>query len=116
MKTYEYELQGDGRDSWKCTDTVTGEVYMVYERPLNWRGLTEGLYASNIFMLVLMGQVSVSSIAYSTLIKMLTDGEAGNCSQEKLLSILQVLSGSFSQEQKDEINTILTNNLFTIQL
>jgi hypothetical protein len=30
---YTYKLQGDGRDSWKRTDTVTGMVDMVYEDP-----------------------------------------------------------------------------------
>jgi len=37
MKTYEYKLQGDGRDSWMCTErddlgNLLNE-YMVYEDP-----------------------------------------------------------------------------------
>lgn len=37
MKTYKYKLQGDGRDSWICTETDDlGNLideYMVYEDP-----------------------------------------------------------------------------------
>jgi hypothetical protein len=40
-KVYEYKLQGNGRDSWKVTDTSTGEIYMTYEAPsreiANWK-------------------------------------------------------------------------------
>lgn len=41
MKTYEYKRQGDGRDSWKVTDSVTGEIYMTFDPPsrevANWK-------------------------------------------------------------------------------
>lgn len=37
MKSYKYKLQGDGRDSWICTETdYLGNLvdeYMVYEDP-----------------------------------------------------------------------------------
>lgn len=40
-KTYEYKLQGDGRDSLICTETVDGIVinkYMIYDRSVaSWK-------------------------------------------------------------------------------
>lgn len=84
--------------------------------PPNWRGLVIGLRESQSFMSVLIGQTSVNQIAYSTLMKVLTDGENGYSTESFLLQMLQVTCSSFSQTQKDEINQILINNQFSIQL
>jgi hypothetical protein len=110
-----YKLQGDGRDSWivKVYDDNNElvDTYMTYER--NWRGLTESLYGSQLFY---KAMTSANPNAYSTILKVLSDGENGNSTQNTFLSVFNMLGVNWSEEEKTQLNTVLSDNLFTIQI
>jgi hypothetical protein len=93
---------------------------LVYEEevpdtilPPNWRGLTESLYASPL-MFKAMNEANPN--AFAIFLKVLTDGEAGNSTENTLKNSILMMGLTFSDSEKAELNLILTNNNFTIQI
>jgi len=115
---YTYKLQGDERDSW-IVEEFDGDVmvnrYMIYENPikLNWKGLRLNLYNSPLFIRAI---TEANPNAYSTLLKVITDGEIDNAFEETFLAIFNMLGMTFSAEEKTELNGYLEANNFTIRI
>lgn len=83
----------------------------------NWIKLTNDLYSSNTFNYALNTSNILNLVMYTTLLKVLTDGENGspNATEEVFLNFLSK-SMIYTLEQKTEINGILINNNFSVQL
>lgn len=113
-KRYTYKEQGDGRDSWVCDEIENGRVvnkYMVDKIPVNWDGLRSGLIASKAFARAIQNPEIINGVAYGALQTVLsTEGSEAN--------LRLTLSGAmeYTDEEKAEINRLLTSNYFTIQL
>lgn len=103
------------------THTITdenGNVTVVEESqdlPLspNWKGLSQSLFYSAIFQ---KAKALANPNAYSTLLKVLTDGENTYASENAFLICFNWLDVNFTQSEKTELNTILANNNFTITI
>lgn len=113
-KTYTYKKQGNGTDSWVCTEMDGGEiidVYMVYEKPLIWPDLRSALFTCAAFKRLILHPELANNIAYGALQTILsTEGKEGD-----LLQMLQ-LTMTYTDSEKEEINQILETNNFTIRL
>lgn len=113
-KKYTYKLQGDGRDSWTCEVIDNGKVidkYMVFELPLGWDGLRSGLITLKAFVRAIQNPSVVNQVAYGALQSVLsTEG-----SEADLKAMLQYTM-TYSEDEKAEINKLLSDNYFTIQL
>jgi hypothetical protein len=101
---------------------VDGDFVMelVYEEEVpdailspNWRGLTESLYKSQ---LIIKAMQEANPNGFSIFLKVLTDGEAGNSTENTLRNSILMMGLSFSTEEQAELNTILSTNNFTIQI
>jgi uncharacterized Fe-S radical SAM superfamily protein PflX len=107
-------VQGDGTIGWICEELDNGKMverYMVYEPPLNWDGLRSGLIASKAFVRAIQNPNVVNQVAYGALQSVLsTEGSEAN-----LKAMLQYTM-AYSEEEKSEINKLLSDNYFTIQL
>lgn len=113
-KVYTYKKQGDERDSWRCDEIENGVVvnsYMVYELPLKWDLLRLGLMKSQAFLRILSNPDQVNMVAYGALQTILST----ESNEQHLLQMLQ-LTMNFTQEEKNEINSLLENNFFTVRL
>lgn len=113
-KVYTYKKQGYNTDSWRCDEVENGIIinsYMVFERPYNWAALRLGLMTSKAFIRILSNQSSVNMVAYGALQTILST----ESNEQHLLQMLQ-LTMNFTQEEKNEINSLLENNFFTVRL
>lgn len=113
-KVYTYKKQGDNTDSWRCDEVENGIIintYMIFERPYNWAALRLGLMNSKAFVRILSSQSNVNMVAYGALQTILST----ESSEQHLLQMLQ-LTMSFTDAEKNEINTIFESNNFTIRL
>ena len=101
---------------------VDGDYVMelVYEEdvpdvPLtpNWKEFKETLFNSPVYYKTLsLGNPNV----YSTLLKLITDGENGYAKQENFVNLFNMLGIEWTSEERAEINTALSNNHFTISV
>lgn len=116
--SYKYELQGNGADSWVKSEYKNGQLsnrYMVYENPNSpkWKELKTSMFNSSLFQKAI---VQANPNAYSTLLKVLSDGEAGDGNEQNLLLMINMLGMTFSAEEKAELNGYFETNNFTIRL
>ena len=113
-KKYTYLKQGDGSDAWICEEIENGELfnrYMVYELPLNWYNLRARLITSKAFIRAIQNPSLVNQVAYGALQSVLsTEGSESN-----LKNMLEYTM-TYTAEEKVEINKLLSDNYFTIQL
>lgn len=81
--------------------------------PPDWNGLTQSLWSSD-----LMGFAAQNANpnGFSLLLKVLTDGEINSAAQQSFLTALSFCGLSLSTNQKQELNQMLTDNHFTIQV
>jgi hypothetical protein len=115
---YSYTVQGDGRDSWVKSEFKNGQLSnrtMVYENPNapKWKELKMSLFASPLFQRAI---VQANPNAYSTLLKVLSDGENGDGNEANLLLMINMLGMTFSAQEKAELNGYFEANNFTIRL
>jgi len=113
-KKYTYKKQGDGRDSWTCEETKNGVLinkYMIFECPYNWAGLRLSLMTSKAFIRILSNPNDVNMVAYWALQTILST----ESNEHHLLQMLQ-LTMQFTDSEKEEINSILESNYFTVRL
>lgn len=115
---YQYELQGNGVDSWvksEFTNGVKTNKFMVYENPNSpkWKELKLALFSSPLYLRAI---TEANPNAYSTLLKLMTDGENGDASEQTFLVILNMLGMTFSDLEKAELNGYFEANNFTIRL
>lgn len=115
---YTYELQGDGRDSWVKSEFKNGQLSnrtMVYENPNapKWKELKTLMFNSPLFQRAI---AQANPNAYSTLLKVISDGEAGDGSEQNLLMMINMLGMTFSAAEKAELNGYFETNNFTIRL
>jgi hypothetical protein len=82
-----------------------------HSNELNWKGLSQDLFYSPLFQKAMM---LANPNAYSTLLKVLTDGENNYASQNAFLQAFTWMGVEFTTEEKSELNNILSNNGFTI--
>jgi hypothetical protein len=87
------------------------EVEMIVEP--NWRKLTEDLYASPLMFKAL---TEANPNAFAVLLKVLTDGENGNSTENTLLGSIQMCGINFSDEEKQALNQILKDNFFSVEI
>lgn len=126
MITREYgnELSTLEMNDLGITSMMNNGVHMIYfqgdepprEPPviapvLNWKGLSQGLFYSPLYPKTL---IEASPNAFSTLLKVLTDGENGYASENAFLMVFNLLNVEYTQQEKDQINEILSTNNFTI--
>ena len=81
--------------------------------PLNWKGLRINLFHSPLFLRAL---TEANQNVYSTLLKVITDGEISEASENTFLYIFNMLEMTFSSVEKEELNGYLTANNFTIRI
>lgn len=81
--------------------------------PLNWKGLRINLFYSPLFLKAL---TEANTNAYSTLLKVITDGEISEASENTFLYIFNMLGMTFSTAEKAELNGYLQANNFTIRI
>jgi hypothetical protein len=79
----------------------------------NWRKLTEDLYASPLMFKAL---TEANPNAFSVLLKVLTDGENGNSTENTLKASIQMCGINFSDEEKQALNQILKDNFFSVEI
>lgn len=106
--------QGDGSIAFICEEWDGVELinkYMVSSIPLNWAGLRLGLMNSQAFIRILSNQTDVNMVAYGALQTILST----ESNEQHLLQMLQLTMG-FTDSEKIEINKILSDNYFTVQL
>jgi hypothetical protein len=78
---------------------------------LNWNGLRAGLITSKAFVRAIQNPNIVNQVAYGALQSVLsTDG-----SEDNLKSMLEYTM-TYTIEEKAELNKLLSDNYFTIQL
>lgn len=114
MKTYTQITQGDTSKAWICEEFENEELInrtMVYSLPLDWASLRLGLMTSKAFVRILSNPDQVNMVAYGALQTILST----ESNEQHLLQILQ-LTMSFTQEEKNEINSLLENNFFSVRL
>lgn len=80
---------------------------------LNWKGLSQDLFYSPLFQKAMM---FANPNAYSTLLKVLTDGENNFASQNAFLQAFNWMGVDFTTEEKVILNQILSTNGFTITI
>ncbi len=113
-KVYTYKKQGDGRDSWTCEEIENGQVinkYMVFELPINWGELRAGLITSKAFVRAIQNPEIINGVVYGALQTVLST-EGG----EDHLKAMLLHTMEYTVEEKAEINKILSDNYFSIQL
>jgi len=114
MKTYTQITQGDTSKAWICEEFENEELInrtMVYSLPLDWASLRLGLMTSKAFVRILSNPDQVNMVAYGALQTILST----ESNEQHLLQMLQSTM-SFTQEEKNEINSLLENNFFTVRL
>ena len=79
----------------------------------DWKELSQAFFYSTLMSKALS---SASPNAYSTFLKVLTDGENNYASENAFLAMFNALGITWTAAEKTEINTILTANNFTIQV
>lgn len=113
-KEIKYKKQGNGSDSWTVKEYKGDELvnsYITFEKPLNWEGLRSGLIISKAFIRVIQNPSVVNQVAYGALQSVLsTEGSEAN-----LKAMLQYTM-AYTEDEKSEINKLLSDNYFTIQL
>jgi hypothetical protein len=82
-----------------------------HSNELNWKGLSQELFYSPLFQKAMM---LANPNAYSTLLKVLTDGENNTASEGAFLQAFTWMGVPFTAEEKGVLNEILSNNGFTI--
>ena len=93
---------------------------LVYEEevpdpilPPNWKNFKEELFKSQVFFKALqLGSPNV----YTTLLKVITDGETNYAKEENFILLFNMLGIEWTQEEKDFINQTLSSNNFTVQV
>lgn len=119
IQTYKAKLNPDGT---RYIDPVTNdfvnelvseiEVESEPEKP-NWYGLEQSLYKSPLFTKYLQ-DYNTKGLLFTTTIQNGKRGEDVN--EQTLLMGFAAMQIDFDQNEIDTINTLLTNNNFTIQL
>lgn len=113
-KEITYKKQGNGLDSWTVKEYQGDELvnsYITFVKPLDWSGLCSGLIASKAFVRAIQNPSVVNQVAYGALQSVLsTEG-----SEADLKAMLQYTM-TYSEDEKAEINKLLSDNYFTIQL
>jgi len=79
----------------------------------DWKNLSQDFFYSSLMSKVL---TNANPNGYSTFLKVLTDGENNYASENAFLSTFNMLGITWTPTEKAEINTILTNNNFTVQV
>lgn len=92
---------------------VSVENVAVTNMPLNWKGLRIALFNSPLFNRAI---TEANPNLYSTLLKIITDGETDEADENIFLTILNMLGMTFSIAEKAELNKYFTDNNFTIRL
>lgn len=118
-KTITYKLQGNGSDSWRIDYLKeSGEIdssEMVYEKPIEllpiWNQLRELLFISTAFQRALQNPQIVNNVTYGAL-QTIISTEGNELYLKAMLSNIM----TFTIEEKAELNKILSDNNFTIQL
>lgn len=116
---YKKKLNEDGTP---YIDPETKDFVMILvsseqtEEPIvlpNWRGVTLALQ-TNVMIAPLIP--SANPNGFSMLLKYLSDGEAGYSNGNNIADYIKGCAIAFTDEQKQTINQILTDNNFNSQL
>ena len=79
----------------------------------DWKELSQAFFYSSLMSKAIQ---NASPNAYSTFLKVLTDGENNYASENAFLAMFNAMGITWTTAEKAEINTILTNNNFTVQI
>jgi hypothetical protein len=79
----------------------------------DWKNLSQAFFYSTLMPKALQ---YASPNAYSTFLKVLTDGENNYASENAFLQMFNAMGITWTSAEKAEINAILTENNFTIQI
>lgn len=79
----------------------------------DWKELSQAFFYSSLMTKVL---TQANPNAYSTFLKVLTDGENNYASENAFLAMFNAMGITWTTAEKAEINAILTANNFTIQI
>lgn len=90
------------------------QVNMASLTNSDWKNLSQDFFYNSTIMTKILS--SANPNGYSTMLKVLTDGENNYASEAAFLQVFGMLGISWTQAEKDIINGILTDNNFTIQI
>jgi hypothetical protein len=110
--------QGNGTTAWQVSEFRAGQLIDKYNTSENpnapkWKELKMALFGSPLFQRAI---VQANPNAYSTLLKVLSDGENGDGNEGNLHMMINMLGMTFSQAEKAELNGYFEINNFTIRL
>lgn len=77
----------------------------------DWKNLSQDFFYSTLMPKVM---ANATPNAYSTFLKVLTDGENNYASENAFLSTFNMLGVTWTTQEKAQINQILSNNNFTV--
>lgn len=80
----------------------------------DWKNLSQAFFYDSGLMTKILS--SANPNGYSTMLKVLTDGENNYASENAFLLVFSMLGISWTTQEKATINSILTANNFTIQI
>ena len=112
IKSYHDTYSKDEKGNMVLVSSVPYDMVV----PPNWTQLKNALYNSVLFADIAEERISINQFGYSTFLKTITDGEAGNSDEKTLLKMFGLLKIDFTDEQKSQINKMLSDNYFEIQL
>lgn len=100
----------------KKTNTLnlrTNNINTKMATNADWKNLSQDFFYSSLLPKAMQ---NATPNAYSTFLKVLTDGENNYASENAFLATFGMLGVTWTTAEKAEINTILTNNNFTVQV
>lgn len=110
------EFEGVSFDNTKLTSDINLRTFQKDEKMItnaDWKNLSQAFFYSTLMPKAMQ---YATPNAYSTFLKVLTDGENNYASENAFLMTFNMLGVTWTPIEKAEINGILTANNFTIQV